>query len=93
MSGVISGKSSAAQNTRCEKLGFDFIKMGAKNKLPIVDSLCQVYGLEYSQIAFCGDDISVMDLVSISAAPLDAHPLVLGFYQVWWPWDGSSICS
>lgn len=80
MSGVISGKSSAALNTRCENLGFDFIKMGAKNKLPIVDSLCQVYGLEYSQIAFCGDDIldiPVMELVSISAAPLDAHPLVL----------------
>ncbi|EHU0375944.1 TPA: KdsC family phosphatase [Vibrio cholerae] len=80
MTGVISGKSSAALDTRCKSLGFDFIQMGTANKLPVVNSLCKAYKLEYSQIAFCGDDIldiPVMELVSISAAPLDAHPLVL----------------
>lgn len=78
--GVVSGKGSKALTHRCEKLGFDFIITGCKNKLPSVEKLCTELNITLKQVAFVGDDIldlPVMRVCGISFAPKDAHVLVL----------------
>ncbi|EJL6409457.1 HAD-IIIA family hydrolase [Vibrio cholerae] len=78
--GIISGKSSPALAQRCSQLGIDLIEMGHKNKLPVLESICRTYGYQFDEVAFCGDDvldIPVMKRCGLSAAPSDAHDLVI----------------
>ena len=78
--GVVSGKASAALTERCEKLCFDYIITGCKNKLPRVEAICNELGITLEQVAFVGDDVldlPVMQVCGASFAPSDAHLLVL----------------
>ncbi len=78
--GVVSGKASKALSERCEKLGFDFVVTGCKNKLPRVRAICNELGITLEQVAFVGDDVldlPVMQVCALSFAPSDAHQLVL----------------
>jgi 3-deoxy-D-manno-octulosonate 8-phosphate phosphatase (KDO 8-P phosphatase) len=80
LTGVISGKASAALSLRCIQLGFDKVITGCKNKGPQLKTICSEFGIELNEIAFCGDDVldlPVFDIVGLSVAPADAHPLVL----------------
>ncbi|CAM4399474.1 KdsC family phosphatase [Pseudoalteromonas maricaloris] len=80
--GVVSGKASAALTERCEKLGFDYIITGCKNKLPRVQVICNELNINWEQVAFVGDDvldIPVMKECGISFAPKDAHDLVFKY--------------
>ncbi|OCH11936.1 3-deoxy-manno-octulosonate-8-phosphatase [Aliivibrio sp. 1S165] len=78
--GVISGKASAALDTRCKQLGFDEIITGCKNKLPALVDICSKYNILPSQIAFLGDDvldIPIFEKVGLAIAPVDAHSLAI----------------
>lgn len=78
--GVISGKASKSLTNRCEKLGFNYIVTGCKNKLPRVEAICSQLGIALDQVAFVGDDVldlPVMQVCGASFAPKDAHSLVL----------------
>jgi 3-deoxy-D-manno-octulosonate 8-phosphate phosphatase (KDO 8-P phosphatase) len=80
ITGVISGKASAALTRRCEQLGFDIIITGCKNKVPELSSLCKTHNVSLAEIAFCGDDVldvPVFECVGLSVAPKDAHDLAL----------------
>ncbi|MDA7746232.1 3-deoxy-manno-octulosonate-8-phosphatase [Psychromonas sp.] len=66
LTGLISGKVSAALTLRCEQLGFDKIITGCKNKLPKLKDIC-------------GDDVldlPIFQYIGLSVAPADAHALV-----------------
>ncbi|CAV17248.1 KdsC family phosphatase [Vibrio atlanticus] len=78
--GIISGKASAALDTRCQQLGFDEIITGCKNKLPALIDICSKYKITSEQISFLGDDvldIPIFEKVGLSAAPIDAHKLAI----------------
>ncbi|WP_063656194.1 KdsC family phosphatase [Aliivibrio fischeri] len=78
--GVISGKASAALDTRCQQLGFDEIITGCKNKLPALVNICSKYKISADQIAFLGDDvldIPIFEKVGLAVAPIDAHSLAI----------------
>jgi len=80
LTGVISGKASAALSLRCQQLGFDKVITGCKNKGPQLTNICLEFGITLKEIAFCGDDVldlPVFDLVGLCAAPADSHQLVL----------------
>mgnify|MGYP000400906086 FL=1 len=80
--GVVSGKASTALTERCQKLGFDYIITGCKNKLPRVQAICNELNINWEQVAFVGDDvldIPVMEKCGISFAPKDAHELVFKY--------------
>ena len=82
--GVVSGKASKALTQRCEKLGFNYIVTGCKNKLPHVEVICNELGITLAQVAFVGDDVLdllVMQKCGASFAPSDAHALVLEHAQ------------
>lgn len=82
--GVVSGKASEALTLRSEKLGFDFIVTGCKNKLPRVNAICAELNIGLDKVAFVGDDVldlPVMKKCGASFAPSDAHELVLRYAQ------------
>ncbi|PMO71080.1 KdsC family phosphatase [Vibrio splendidus] len=78
--GVISGKASAALDTRCQQLGFDEVITGCKNKLPALVNICDKHKISAEQIAFLGDDvldIPIFEQVGLAIAPIDAHSLAI----------------
>lgn len=82
--GVVSGKASKALAQRCEKLGFNYIVTGCKNKLPRVEKICNELNIGLNQVAFVGDDVldlPVMYVCGVSFAPKNAHELVIEHAQ------------
>lgn len=76
---VLSGKSSLALERRCNDLGINLAMFGCKNKKEGISKLKSKAVVEFSAMAFCGDDvidIPAMELVGFSACPADAHSLV-----------------
>tara|TARA_Y100000588_G_scaffold393487_2_gene509725 strand:- start:92 stop:652 length:561 start_codon:yes stop_codon:yes gene_type:complete len=78
--GVISGKASPALTMRCQQLDFDVIETGCKHKLPKLEEICNRFDITAGEVAFCGDDVldlPIMAHCGLSAAPADAHKLIL----------------
>ena len=75
--GIITGRSSEVVRIRMESLGVDHVYQGAKEKLPAYQDLKEKLGLEDEQIAYVGDDVvdlPVMTRVGLAVAVQDAHP-------------------
>lgn len=76
---VISGSNSNAIKTRFNKFrkhGFEDLILGHENKMPVILTLMEKYGLKKEEIAYIGDDLidlSVMKYAGISFSPKDAH--------------------
>lgn len=75
---VISGSSSNAIKARFDKFsrhGFEDLILGKEEKMPIILTLIEKYGLKKEEVSYIGDDlidIKVMKYVGISFAPKDA---------------------
>jgi len=75
--GIITGENSEVVLRRAEKLGIDFVKLGSHNKVNDLIDIKNEYGIEYSEIAYIGDDtndIEVAQEVGLAFAVNDAHP-------------------
>ncbi|HEY6874363.1 MAG TPA: phenylphosphate carboxylase subunit delta [Geobacteraceae bacterium] len=73
--GIISGRSSQVVANRAAELGITRLFQGALDKLAIYRGIVQETGLADAQIAFMGDDvidIPVLTRVGFAAAPADA---------------------
>jgi 3-deoxy-D-manno-octulosonate 8-phosphate phosphatase (KDO 8-P phosphatase) len=73
--GFITGRSSDVVTLRARELKISFIFQGIKDKLKVADNLRQQLNLDWSQIAYLGDDWNDLDLlqeVGFSAIPVDA---------------------
>jgi 3-deoxy-D-manno-octulosonate 8-phosphate phosphatase (KDO 8-P phosphatase) len=78
MIGIITGRTSEVVRKRMESLGIRHVYQGQKDKLPAFEKLKQELSLENEQIAYVGDDVvdlPVMTKVGLSIAVQDAHPL------------------
>ena len=75
---VISGSNSNAIKTRFNKFkkhGFEDLVLGEENKMPVILTLIEKYGLKKEEVAYIGDDLidlKVMEYVGVSFAPKDA---------------------
>ena len=72
---IITAKESKAVQHRFEDLGMTKLYMGQKNKLEAMKELVKEYGLDYSEVAYMGDDlpdISVLREVGLACCPNDA---------------------
>ncbi|RYJ37858.1 3-deoxy-D-manno-octulosonate 8-phosphate phosphatase, YrbI family [Flavobacterium anhuiense] len=77
--GIITGEKNNIVKNRANKLGIDILFMGVKNKLQIVEDLCQQYNISILEVAYIGDDINdilVLKNVGISACPANAPSYV-----------------
>jgi 3-deoxy-D-manno-octulosonate 8-phosphate phosphatase (KDO 8-P phosphatase) len=74
--GIITGRSSEVVRIRMESLGIDHVYQGQREKLPAYQDLKQKLGLEDAQVAYVGDDVvdlPVMSRVGLAVAVQDAH--------------------
>jgi 3-deoxy-D-manno-octulosonate 8-phosphate phosphatase (KDO 8-P phosphatase) len=73
--GVITGRDVPVSKFRCEQMGVDFHLHGVEDKWPTLKSIITNMDLKTSQVAYIGDDIIDLELltnVGFSAAPADA---------------------
>ncbi|MGC9331686.1 MAG: KdsC family phosphatase [Bacteroidales bacterium] len=73
--GVITGESTEVVDRRVKKLKFDYYFKACKAKLNSIKELCKTEGFELENIAYIGDDINDIELLSnvgFSACPSDA---------------------
>lgn len=77
--GVITGESTSIVKRRADKLKVDYCFLGAKDKLSIVTRLSCELSIELKDVAYIGDDLNDMDLLSkvgFSGVPASAPEYV-----------------
>ncbi|CAL2088806.1 HAD-IIIA family hydrolase [Tenacibaculum sp. 190524A05c] len=73
--GIITGENSKAVKRRAEKLKVDYLYLAAKNKLELIENLCDSLSITLKDVAYIGDDINDFQLlknVGFSAVPSSA---------------------
>jgi 3-deoxy-D-manno-octulosonate 8-phosphate phosphatase (KDO 8-P phosphatase) len=73
--GLLSARTSLATTQRAAQLGITLVHQGVSSKLETYEQLVDNLMLEHEQIAYMGDDIldlPVLSRVGLSAAPADA---------------------
>lgn len=77
--GIVSGEHSPSLMKRAEKLNITELHLGIKDKAAIFKEICSRLNLLPNEVAFIGDDtndLEVMKLAGLTAAPADALPQV-----------------
>jgi 3-deoxy-D-manno-octulosonate 8-phosphate phosphatase (KDO 8-P phosphatase) len=77
--GVISGRLSPATEERCRQCKCTYVYQGHIEKIPIFEEVMARSGLQPSQIAYVGDDLTdavLMRRVALAVAPANARPEV-----------------
>jgi 3-deoxy-D-manno-octulosonate 8-phosphate phosphatase (KDO 8-P phosphatase) len=77
--GLLSARQSASTAERANQLRITIVRQGALDKLTTYEALCAELGLEDRDVAFMGDDLldlPVLSRVGLAAAPADAVPEV-----------------
>lgn len=72
---IITGEDTKIVQRRADKLKIDHLFMGAKDKLKVATELCQKLNIKLSEVAFIGDDINDLELLSkvgITGTPANA---------------------
>lgn len=72
---IITARENGTVKHRFENLGMSKLYMGQKNKIIALKELAAEYNLEFSQIAYMGDDLPdlcVLKEVGLAACPNDA---------------------
>lgn len=76
LTAVITGRDSLVVRNRCEELKIDKHYHGVKDKLSIYDKLKEKWQLTDEQIAYIGDDINDLPILTrcgLSCTPADGH--------------------
>lgn len=77
--GIITGEDSKLVKRRAKKLNLDFVYLGIKNKLDVLDAICKEYSFTYDNIVYIGDDLNDLEVikkVGHSFAVNDANPTI-----------------
>ena len=72
---IITGRKNGTVDHRATDLRVTEVYQGVKNKLPILEGIMQKYELDFSKVAYMGDDepdICILEKVAIAACPNDA---------------------
>lgn len=78
--GIITGERSGFSTARTEKLGIERLERGCTDKLPVLDAWRRELGLDWSEVAYMGDDlpdIPCLREAGAAACPSDAEPEVI----------------
>lgn len=76
---IITGRVSNVVEHRVKELGIKYVYQGKRQKLPAYEELLQSVNLDHDQIAYVGDDVvdlPVMSKVGLAICVQDAHPYV-----------------
>ncbi len=75
LTGVLSGRASAATLHRARQLGMAVVHDNVVTKIETYDGILEAHGLRDDEVAYMGDDLQdlpVLARVGLSAAPADA---------------------
>lgn len=73
--GIITGENTGIVSSRAAKLKIEEVHLGIKDKVGTLNEIIQKKNLKIEEVAFIGDDtndIEIMKIVGLSAAPADA---------------------
>ena len=76
---IITSEKTQIVKRRADKLGIKNVFQGVSNKLSVCEQLCLKNNLNFSNIAYIGDDLNDMSLlkkVGLSACPNNAPPYI-----------------
>ena len=76
-SGIISGRTSSAVETRARTLGMSFIVQGHENKVQAFADVLDQAGVTNAEVAYIGDDLNDIPLIAqsgLGVAVADAAP-------------------
>ena len=62
--GIITGENTQIVQRRADKLKVDYCYLGVKDKLSVVKTLCKELSITLAQVAYIGDDLNDMDVLS-----------------------------
>ena len=77
---IITGRSSPIVERRAQDLGINYLYQGREDKLVVLDQLLSELGLDYSQVAYLGDDLPDLPAirkVAVGMAVASANPFVI----------------
>lgn len=77
--GLISGRNSPAVAERARQCKFAYVYQGHIEKIPILEEILRDCGIDFSQVAYIGDDLTdvvVMHRVGLAIATANARPEV-----------------
>jgi 3-deoxy-D-manno-octulosonate 8-phosphate phosphatase (KDO 8-P phosphatase) len=75
--GVISGRDSQATAVRAKQVGMTYVYQGHIEKIPILEEILAKAGLDSSEVAYIGDDLTdvvIMRRVGFAIASANARP-------------------
>ena len=62
--GIITGENTQIVQHHADKLKVDYCYLGVKDKLSVVKNLCKELLITLAQVAYIGDDLNDMDVLS-----------------------------
>lgn len=62
--GIITGENTQIVQRRADKLKVDYCYLGVKDKLSVVKNLCKELSITLAQVAYIGDDLNDIDVLS-----------------------------
>lgn len=63
ITGIITGESNPLVECRAKKIQADILKMGVRDKLPVVKKICDTYGISMEHVAYVGDDMNDYEVI------------------------------
>ncbi len=72
ITGIVTSEDVELNRRRAGKLKLDIIESGCKNKLEVIQRICNDYGVDIRNVCYIGDDIN--DLESIKAVGFGCCP-------------------
>ena len=93
IAGIITGENSGAVQKRAEKLKISQLYQGVKNKPEMFKEILKRNTLNSENVAFIGDDVNdieLLKLVGLSAAPGDAMPDIKEIVDYVCEWKGGN---
>ncbi len=93
--GIITGRKSPLIDKRMNDLKVKHVYQGKPDKLPTFLSLVEKLGLKFNEIAYMGDDIldlPILTRVGLSASPKDADAEVLSRVDLISEFNGGQGC-
>jgi YrbI family 3-deoxy-D-manno-octulosonate 8-phosphate phosphatase len=76
---IVTGEDTSIVKRRADKLKVNYLYMGVKDKLKVVEELCKSLSITMEEVAYIGDDINDIHLlraVGLSASPANAPEYV-----------------
>lgn len=72
---IITARSSAVVDRRAKDLGISYVYQGIKKKIVALQEIMDIHNLDFSEIAYVGDDIPdicILEKIGLACCPADA---------------------